>query len=191
MAKRKETKEGIEELKNLGRLLNLSSATMACKRIAIRKILIVFFCSTLFYSLFALWYVAMKRTESEMFWAFFILYVIIVLFCYLTIKHEISKYRSAYREGRGTLSMMVKIIDWTVFRKRQLYHTNDLNAIDDINRYISESQKRLSPVRDGALYYLHEFLLTLIILTTSLFLVVSAHYDYLKSLVRYAMDGIR
>ena len=65
----------------------------------------------------------------------------------------IKKYRNFYHEGQVQLGELIKFVDWTGMRRRQLYKGNDPKVLIVIKQFvIIESQKRLSPVRKGRKY---------------------------------------
>ena len=169
----------------MGRVLSQATVEMKERRKSMKRTLLIFFIAAVVYGFFAAFVYKVKPAGEMIFWSLLIVCIVIVLFCNITIKHEVYQYKRTYKEARIALSKMIKIIDWTVYRKRQLYHANELAVIDTINCFLDESQRRLSPVRDNFRLYrlLSNYLNFAMLFLTSF--VLSAYRQYFVSFFLY------
>lgn len=72
---------------------------------------------------------------------------------HLLIVRAVTPYRELYGRGQEQLSELIKYMDWTGMRKRQIYKGADKEVTQTIKQFIViESQARLSPVRKGIKY---------------------------------------
>lgn len=127
------------------------TAGMKEKRRAMEKTLMVFFIVTIAFVMLLILYL-LSHPEHEIIILECLALFPLAIICNQVLRHEVRQYQNMHHDGRKLLSEMIKIIDWTAFRKRQLYHSNDLSAIDDINMFLMESQRSMSPVKDGVKY---------------------------------------
>lgn len=163
---------------------------MKDKRRAMEKTLLFFFIGTVTFVVMFIAYHLIKSDWDMILWGHLTFYAFIIVVCNHTLSHERQQYINLYYDGRKLLSDMIRIIDWTTFRKRQLYHTNDLSAVNDINMFLIESQETLSPVKDGLQYYRLTVLSLNSILTSSMMALIILHRQYIKDLLRYSIDLI-
>lgn len=161
---------------------------MENKRKSMEKTVSLFFISTVvFVALLTANHMA-NPTWDLIIWGLLILFAFITVVCNQILRHERHQYQSMYYDGRKMLSDMIKIIDWTTFRKRQLYRTNDMSAIKDINMFLRESQETMSPVKDGYQYNQLTTLCLNIILWCGMITLLFLHKQYLKDLIHYTLD---
>lgn len=65
----------------------------------------------------------------------------------------VKPYKNLYYDGQKQLGDLIKFVDWTGMRRRQLYKGNDPKVLEVIRQFlIEESQEYLSPVRKGRKY---------------------------------------
>lgn len=64
----------------------------------------------------------------------------------------VNKYRRVHKDATEVIAQLINIVDWEEFRKQQFYKGTDENVSATIKIYYSESQKMMSPVRNGRNY---------------------------------------
>lgn len=180
--------EAVARLDEMSKNIAKVTAGMENKRGTMRVTLLIFFIGTIVFVVVSAASYLTKPDWDLMIWGNLVVFFFIIVTGNYSLRHEKNKYKNLYDGGRKLLSEMIKIIDWTVFRKRQLYRTNELSAINDINMFLTESQQTLSPVKDGWNYNELSVLGINLILTVSMTIQLIVHKQYLADMLRFAME---
>lgn len=148
----------IEERDRLCRVLRATTYDMSRKRLVMRRFVIrqtiAMALLLMIGGLLFIYY----RELSPMFLKTYVSIIFIMSFllqvhAHWLIVHAVRVYRQLYLQGQEQLGELIKFVDWTGLRKRQLYKGNDIKVTEHIRQFaLIESQSRLSPVRKGTKY---------------------------------------
>lgn len=64
----------------------------------------------------------------------------------------VNSYRKVHKDATEVIAQLINIVDWEEFRKQQFYKGTDENVSSTIKIYYNETQKMMSPVRNGRNY---------------------------------------
>ena len=79
------------------------------------------------------------------------------------LNSHIKQYRMTHRNAMGVVSKIIEIVDWGELRKQQYYKGTSENVSEAIRLYYDETQKVMSPGRNGREYCIIIIILQIII----------------------------
>lgn len=111
----------------------------------------------------------------------FVIFLLLLVYLNKLQQSYANAYRSVHKESTEIIAQLINIVDWEEFRKQQFYKGTDTNVSMTISAYYDETQKFMSPVRNGR-DYVNTILVSQIILRYICFLfTIWIMFDGLKS----------